>query len=208
MNYPPLKVRRGYLLTEMVVVISVCSTLAAVAVAMLGSLLGVERTGRQHLETTNSLVRLSKQFRRDVAAAQGAVVVDLSAAPASELRLRLSADCTVTYRSEPGRLLRLEENDQAPSGRERFVLPAASQVWFAVERGPALPLVVLTLGESSSVGSPEQGSPPDSDAKRRRTILRNGAARRGWAVEALVGRDLRFGNRPHDAAPASGEVKP
>jgi hypothetical protein len=32
--------------------------------------------------------------------------------------------------------------------------------------------------------------------------------RNGWSVEALVGRDLRYGNRRHDAAPASGEVTP
>jgi type II secretory pathway pseudopilin PulG len=208
MNQRPLKLRRGYLLTEMVVVISVSSTLAVVAVAMLASLLGVERTGRKHLETTNSLVRLSKQFRRDVATAESAVVVDSSAAQGSELQLRLSADRRVVYRAEPGQIVRLEDDVQAPPGRERFDLPAASQARFAIEAEPARLIVLLTLGQSSSGGSPGHGSPTVSETKRRRMALRDGMTRNGWSVEALVGRDLRYGNRRHDAAPASGEVTP
>src|SRR5690348_5950555 len=99
MRLPRFSRRRGYLLTELLVVIGVSSVLAAVGVGLLATLLGVERVGRRHFEVTNTLARLSKQFRRDAAAAEGASVADENVGGrTSRLRLQLAADRTVTYR--------------------------------------------------------------------------------------------------------------
>jgi len=194
--------RRGYLLTEMLVVISVSSALAVVAVGMLGTLMRIERSGRRHFEETNGLARLSKQFRRDVAAAEEASVPAENTGRPSEIHLRLATDHTVRYRAEPGVLLRLDEWGQTEAARERFRLPATSEARFGIDDGRSGRMVALTLDAPRPANeSPKTSYAVDADKKRRRIVARDGVSRRGWTIEALVARDLRH-------APSSSNVKP
>jgi type II secretory pathway pseudopilin PulG len=194
--------RRGYLLTEMLVVISVSSALAVVAVGLIGTLMRVERAGRRHFEETNGLARLSKQFRRDVAAAEEASVPAENTSRPSEIHLRLAADHTVTYRAEPGALLRFEEWSQTEAARERFRLPATGEARFGIDDGRSGRIVALTLvAPRLADESPKTNHVVDADKKRRRIVARDGVSRRGWTIEALVARDLRH-------VPSSVEEKP
>jgi hypothetical protein len=201
------KARRGYLLTEAVVVVGVSSTLAAVAIAVLASLLGVERTGRRRLETTNTLMRLSMQFRHDVAAADNALLGETPQVATSELRLRLADGCTVTYRAESGQVVRSEDDGQTSPVHEAFLLPSAFQAQFAIEADSAFSFAVMTLGEPIA-DQQREGARSDQFAKRRRTAVRDGVARHGWTVEALLGRDLRHGSRSSDASTGHPQVQP
>jgi hypothetical protein len=185
----------------MVIAISVSTSLAAIAVGILGTLFQFERIGREHLETTQTLARLARQFRGDIAAAEFVDLPRQGELLSFELQLRLPNDRTVTYRSAPGRIVRLEKQVQAPANRERFRLPDTSQAWFTAEGDSAWRFVLLTIGEPSHVGEPTAaGQTPDSQRERKlkRAIERDGVARRGWRVEALVGRDLRHANVPVD----------
>jgi len=184
--------RRGYLLTEMLVVISVSSVLAAVAVGLLGTLMRIERAGRRHIEETNGLSRLSKQFRRDVASAEEASIPEENTGGQSEIHLRLAADHVLTYRAEPGVLLRLEEWGQAEAARERFRLPATAEARFDIDDSRSGRLAVLTLDAPRPTDeSQEAGQGLVAAKKRRRIVARDGVGRRGWTIEALVARDLR-----------------
>ena len=205
--------RRGYLLVEMLVVIGVSSALAAVAVGLLASLVRVERVGRRHFDQTNALLRLSKQFRRDVAAAEQATFSDADVRRSSELLLRMSADITVTYRAEPGRLLRLENEGPTTAAREMFTLPATAEARFDVDERDSGTFVVLMLdaptpgNRAGESGAAEGGAQNQSD-KRQRLLARDGVGRRGWSDESLIGRNARQRQIGSEAMPTTTEAMP
>ena len=172
--------RRGYNLVEMIVAISITSVLAGVSLGLIGALIRADHSGRRHLEETQSLARLARQFRADVAQAQAAKLAD----EARRLELRLSDGAVVEYTAEPGRVLRDERLGDERLGderrREQFVAPEATQLNFAVDqdRQPATAAAGLIREQESS----------DSAATT--------AARLGWRVEAVIGRALRYSRPP------------
>jgi hypothetical protein len=201
--------RRGYLLTEMLVVIGVSSALAAVAVGLLSTLIRVERAGRRHFEETDGLLRLSTQFRRDVAAAEETSVPAENTGRPSEIHLRLGADHTVTYRAEPGVLLRLEEWGQTEAAREKFRLPATVEARFSIEDSRSGRMVMLSLNAQRPADeSQKSGQAVDVEKKRRRLVARDGVGRRGWTAAALVARDLRHAPSFTNAKPTNVEPAP
>ena len=174
--------RRGYNLVEMIVAISISSVLASVSLGLIGALIRADHSGRLHLEETQSLARLARQFRADVAQAKAAKLLD----DARRLELRLPDGAVVEYAAEPGRVLR-EERLGDERRREQFVAPETTQLIFAVDqdRQPATAAAIL-------VGAQDEN---DSAAAT--------AARLGWRVEAVVGRALRFSR-----SPAGGSMPP
>ena len=169
--------RRGYNLVEMLVAISISSVLASASLGLIGALVRADHSGRRHLEETQSLARLARQFRADVAQAVEAKLADDS----RRLELRVSGGASVEYAAEPGRVLR-EERLGEERRREQFALPEATQLRFAVDqdRQPATAAAMLVGAQDAN----------DSAAAT--------AARLGWRVEAVVGRALRF-SRTHAA---------
>ena len=171
--------RGGYSLVELLVVISVSSVLASVAVGLIGILMGVDRGGRRHLHETNALARLAQQFRADVAAAE-----DLASDGPHGLHLRLSDGRVVDYASEAGLATREERLGEERRAREQFALPDEARLAFevAAEQRPAIASASLASANDAAGGG-------DS-----------AAVRLGWRVEATVGRELRFSRQARSAA--------
>jgi prepilin-type N-terminal cleavage/methylation domain-containing protein len=171
--------RRGYSLVELLVVISVSSVLASVAVGLIGILMGVDRGGRRHLHETNALARLAQQFRADVAAAESA-----SSDGPHELHLRLSGGRVVDYASEAGQATREERLGQESQMHEQFSLPEEARLAFevAADQRPAMASASLAAANDAA-GAGDSAT-----------------VRLGWRVEAAVGRELRFSRQAPIAA--------
>ncbi len=159
--------RRGFTLIEMVVVISVGAVLMGIATAILCMLLQSERSARDDLHAGGCVARLAEQFRQDVhAAARAPRSLDRASC-----RLKLPPDRTVVYLFKPGVVNRTEWNgNEVLIRQESYDLPAESAAHIEVAADAQPPVVCLLLEQ------PHGGGP-----------LR---------VEAAVGRDRRFTERP------------
>ena len=163
--------RRGYSLVEMVVVIATASVLLGLTVTLLYTLLRVERDGRDQIRHYTTLGRLAAQFRRDAHAATAASAIDNR-----QWKFTLSDNRAVTYRMEPGRLIRLEQAGEASPNRESFALPPGMTA--AVE--------IDTDAEPTFVGLVMVPTPEGSERRRGRPIR----------IDAVLGRDHRFVKEP------------
>lgn len=163
--------RGGYSLVELVVVISVSSVLASVAVGLIGILMGVDRGGRRHLHETNALARLAQQFRADVSAAE-----DVASDGRHELHLRLTGGRAVDYASEAGQTTREERVGEDRQMREEFALPEEARLVFEVASDQRLAIASASLAAANDAAGADHSA----------------TVRLGWRVEAAVGRDLRF----------------
>jgi prepilin-type N-terminal cleavage/methylation domain-containing protein len=65
MEAPTMNRQRGFTLIEMLVVITVGSTMAGIAVFMLHALMKSHNTGREHLEYCRTINRMAEQFGGD-----------------------------------------------------------------------------------------------------------------------------------------------
>jgi prepilin-type N-terminal cleavage/methylation domain-containing protein len=169
--------RRGFTLVEVLVVITVSSVIMGIAVTLLYGLLLTQRTARDHLHRCHELDRLAEQFRRDVHLATTHNGADLTAG----WQCHLPADRTVTYRAEPGGLVRVEHQGQVVRQRESFALPPNSVASIEVTnsrkdgRGPAIASLLVTPA-GDNPGTSAQGPP----------------AARPVRIDAVLGRDHRF----------------
>ncbi|HUY91370.1 MAG TPA: prepilin-type N-terminal cleavage/methylation domain-containing protein [Pirellulales bacterium] len=192
-----MKRRAGYCLVEAMVAISISSVLASLALGLIGALVRADHSGRRHLRETQSLARLARQFRDDVASADAVTLADDSA----QLELRLAGGRAAVYTTEPGRATREELADGARQRHESFVLPEASRLALEIDRDRQPAMARLSLVRLSLV----LASDADKSAGAK-------GARAGWRVEAAVGRALRLAGKPTEggakSSPASEENRP
>ncbi|HVA45201.1 MAG TPA: prepilin-type N-terminal cleavage/methylation domain-containing protein [Pirellulales bacterium] len=157
----PARVRRasrrraGYSLVELLVVISVNSVLMATAAVLLGTLLRTEQQGRQHFERTSAMMRLSQQWRTDVAAARKASLVactangeaSTAARPPDHLRLQGPETRAIEYWPDGDRLRRAEYQDQTVLRREAYTLADLAETEFMLSDDEMV-MVRLTIGHA------------------------------------------------------------
>jgi prepilin-type N-terminal cleavage/methylation domain-containing protein len=162
--------RRGFTLIEMLVVISIGSTLAGIAVFMLYALLHSHNTGRDHLEYCRNLNRLEGQFRRDVHAAQEMPAVDKEGN--FELKPAAPDAVTIRYQCLADRIERSETRDDKIVRRESYVLWPDAEPTIQIESEPDATYARINI------------SPKPQAAKQ----YYNPPVR----IEALFGRDSRL----------------
>ena len=160
--------RRAFTLIEMIVAISVGAVLMGIAMSLLVVLLGAERSGRAHVERSETLQRLADQFRRDVHAAVGEVVV--KGEKGQEWQMELTGNCIVRYTVAADGVSREERMESRDVRRESYALQKDSTVAIAVDRATSPSVVTLTI------------EPKDASSRPGHEIR----------IDAVLGRDRRF----------------
>jgi hypothetical protein len=170
--------RRGIFLVEMLIVMTVGSALAGIAVFMLYALMINHNAGREHLENCRTMSRLAEQFRSDVHSMQK------TSADGKETEIDLlpeaANDAKVRYQCLDGRVDRCELQGEKTVRQESYML------------GPDLEASIKTQaqGDATIIGiaiSPK----PQTEKLYRAFPLR---------IEALLGLDRRL------TKPAKGTV--
>lgn len=145
--------RRGHTLIELLVLITVGSTLMGIAAGALHLLFKMEHNGRQRRELQASQARLADQFRRDVRAAQRLKPSDAPNRHRVVWQLELGAGEAIQYRCEPGGVSRSEISQGKPGRQEWYPLADSSEVQLeTTSEGPAqiVSLRIASLGEPDS----------------------------------------------------------
>jgi type II secretory pathway pseudopilin PulG len=197
--------RNGYLLVEMIVVISVGSALACLAVTLLGSLLHVSGALDDQVHRIATVRRLAEQFREDANAATSVKAIQDASSDrkltSTGQRFELAPGHEVTYMFQPGVIKRVEQIDEAVRSRESFILPPglmASATTSSIAFAPA----VLTASAETKVNervatlvalilSPD---PHATDSINGNSGIACRAADAAVRIEAIVAKDHRFTN--------------
>jgi prepilin-type N-terminal cleavage/methylation domain-containing protein len=147
------RARRGFTLVELLVVIGGVAVTLGVCVALIQSLLRLDRGARLHLAETSAVGRIGHQFRQDVRAASRAKE------DASRLELALAApdERIVEYEARPGALLRVERKGDQVVRRETYRVHRGGTPRFATERDQDDLWVSLVLAGEEETPSPGAG---------------------------------------------------
>jgi type II secretory pathway component PulJ len=167
--------RRGHSLLEVLVAITGGTVILGILVCALQLLFRNEQLTRLRAADSASADRLAEVFRDDVHAAADVKLADGSGEAQSARRscqLVFAGGGSVSYRAEPGCVVRAQSPANDATAGESFRLPAMMAARFEIHREGNSTLVNLAVGPA----------PPSSQAAP-------GAASR---IEALLGRDLRF----------------
>ena len=164
--------RRGYVIVELMLVMSSLLIIFGVCVVLMHGLLKLDRVGRAHLAEASGRDRLARQFRLDVRSASHSKPGRGEAAPSDHLELGRPDGRVIDYRVLKGRIVR-DEHDKGGLilSHETYRLPSRALPWFQVrQEEKALFLLLQWNPETVSEGmrSPDPG------------------------CEALLSRDLRF----------------
>lgn len=166
--------RRGYVILELLLVISSLVVVLGLCVGLIHSLLRLDRVARDHLAETTARDRLARQFRRDVRAASRSSL-KAGAAPAPKLELTGPGGRIVEYAPGDGRVIRSERDGDRQVGREDYRLPSRPVTGFRSLEEDGAPFVVLSL--------------------RRKADASTAGRAREAEYQAMLGRDARHARR-------------
>ena len=142
-TFPP-KVRwtPGFTLVEMLVTMTVSSTLLALATGMIHQTMALQSQGRKRAARQQVALRLASQFRRDLRhGGQAALRQD---GATLILEGTEPGDATVTYSAEDGRVLRAQQRADGRLQREPFRFGPDDQAHFELLPNPRRAAVVIT----------------------------------------------------------------
>lgn len=188
--------RVGVSLVEIVIVMGIASVMLGLGIYTVHLLLKAERHVKAAVWHGDSLSRLSYQFRRDAHAATSVQIGGQDKKDDDSVELDLPAERTVRYSADAGRVVRVAQAAGETRHQDVFPLPKGSAIRFeTADDGPQLSLVinrVLVPG----VTTDDQANADKSATEPRRTTR----------IEAVVGRDHRFGpaGRRNTTDPSSG----
>lgn len=165
-----MKRRRGYMLIEMLVVMTVGSALAGIAVFMLYALMISHDTGREHLENCRTFSRLAEQFRGDVH------LMQKTSADGKDTEIDLlpeaADDTKVRYQCLDGRVERRELQGEKMVRQESYML------------GPEMEATIKTQAQGDAIIVGIAISPKQHTEKLYHAIP--------VRIEAVLGRDWRL----------------
>ncbi len=170
--------REGYLLIECLVVITVGAVVMGIAVTLLAGLLRIEGAARDDVHRGIVLSRLADQFRRDVHAAgeprgdapqpdapqPDAAARDDDEGHGESWQFELAPDRTVTYRVEPGQLIRTERAGDTVRHRQSFALPPGTTATIRVKDDTEPTIVSLLISPLAETAQPVTTPPTCIDA--------------------------------------------
>jgi prepilin-type N-terminal cleavage/methylation domain-containing protein len=149
--------RRGYALTELLVVIAVGSVLLGIASGLVVLLLSVEQSSRESLRQQVALADLARQFRRDVHSGAQVLLPDGKPQGSAGWRIAAAEGTVIQYRVEGSWLIRALVQGGQARGQEAYQLPEEAHVSLDVSaaRRPA----VVSLSITTPQGKPSRGGP-------------------------------------------------
>lgn len=167
--------RRGYVIVELLLVISALAVLFGICVVLLHGLLKLDRGGRAHLAEATTRDRLARRFRLDVRAASDSKPGRAEDGAADRLELSLPDGRVINYRVVKGRIVRDEHDKNGGTiHHESFRLPSHAIPEFQTRQVDKSLFINLQLRPGPA--SAQTRSPRDP------------------GCEALLGKDLRFVN--------------
>jgi len=192
--------KRGYSLVEMIVVISIGSVLATLAVTLLGTLLRASGTLNEQIHGIATVRRMAEQFRDDAHAALRVENLPKEGEnPVVGLRFQLAPGRTVTYEFPPKVVERTERIDDAVHARETFFLPPGTNASAAVSTAASAPVSAEEKVKEAEATLVALVVKPDSNAASQPDAESDTAAKAADAavrMEAVVAKDHRFNRMP------------
>ena len=170
--------RRGYALIELLAVLTISAVMLTLAAGLLHLLMKLDRNGRDALDESADLARLSRAFRAD---AHASTTFEPTEQTENLCKLQLENGRSVEYQVRTGDLLRTIRDGEKVRGFETFRRPPRTAVKFRLDGAPPRPpgqrpFLILTIDR-----------PPDG---------RDNASRHDWSIQAELGKDQRLYPRP------------
>ena len=158
--------RRGYTLTEMLVVLACMVVMFSLMSQILLLLWSTMREGRAQQEAAVAMTRLTRQFREDVHTAHSAEATDVC-------ELHFADGSLVLYKRNENGLSREESREGKLVQRELFRLPKDASAKFQTEKSDQAQFVELQLAAALS------GSSAPTNAQNHRLLIRSLLGREG-----------------------------
>ncbi|WP_166822160.1 PulJ/GspJ family protein [Thalassoroseus pseudoceratinae] len=159
--------RRGSMLVEVLMAISIGATISAVSVAMIVRLYQVEKTISNTMQTTGSSRRMVDEFRQDAHAAANAELIQNQDEMVTGIQFHTSESQAVTWSFENEQLSRTVHNDDETTHSDEFRLPEATRVIFVLDQAESTPLAILRVHRLSGPVSPA----PETESRREYQIV-------------------------------------
>jgi len=165
--------RRGASLIELMVVITTSMIIIGLAIGMVHTLVGANRTAERHLVRSESVGRLCESFRRHVREAAAAECIEEDGA----IRLELSFDDgrQVVFRSAEQAVFRTEREEGVDRRRDKYTLAKDSFARFEIQSEKDSTTVTLVIAHAPT--RPDEGPACE------------------FRADATLDRDLRFASK-------------
>ncbi len=175
-----MKRRSGFMLIELLVVITVGSVMMGIAVGLLYTLMQMDGKSRESSQDLAGLARLAEQFRADVHAASAWTPLGQSAPQGAGYpgwKLQCTGDWEIEYHAKEGTLFRTETAGGQARSRESYHLPAGAVAAIQSPEPAAVPgLLRLDIVSDKSL-------PVKAGVRPRR-------------IEAVLGMNHRYSQSP------------
>ncbi len=178
--------RRGFSLIHMVTVIGMMSILMTMSGVLIQSLLRSDQSVSRQAVLEMTLLKLSRQFRDDVHAANPKDLKEANPTPTDSLELKFPRLTRVTYHFKDETVIRESFTGDQATGREVYRVPDC-EVQFRSEanEGDQARFLALDIDRSGLTMSPQQKS---AMGKRKLTVV------------AEPGRNLKIAGNPTNIA--------
>ena len=176
MNHAAKHHRRGSMLVEVLLVVSIGSVISAVGIAMIIRMYRIEKTITTTLQTNGVQRRMADEFRQDAHIATAAKLAQNNDADTTEIQFEKTPSETVVWTFEDNRLTRTVRVDDENERSDRFRLPEGTLVVFGLEQTDSPPYAVLHVERATGA----------------KTSAAEIQARRDYQILAGIGRDHRF----------------
>src|SRR5262249_8841463 len=137
--------RRGYVLVEMLLVMTALVIVLGLCVGLIHSLHRLSRIGADHLAEATARDRLARQFRQDVRAASQSSIAAADPKPAGAIELRGPGDRLVAYVPGDGRVVRTEREAERQIRREEYRFPSGAVARFRTHDEDGARFVTLSV---------------------------------------------------------------
>lgn len=174
-----MKRRSGFMLIELLVVITVGSVMMGIAVGLLYTLMQMDGKSRESTQDLSGIARLAEQFRADVHAASAWMPLEQPSQGAGYpgWKLQCTGDREIEYHAKQGTLYRTETAGGQARSRESYHLPAGTVVAIQSPEPAAVPgLLCLDI-------VPDRSLPVNAGARPR-------------CIEAVLGMNHRYAQSP------------
>lgn len=184
--------RRGYSLTELLVVMSMSSVVFTVGVGLVHRVLHEQKFANRDNVMHRVAERLSSKLREDVHLATNADLIQSGDQGGQRLELNQPGQRTVTYTVRDNVLERASNGDSGPTHRDGYQFPDNYRLQFADVPGERVAFTAFAI--------PLAYLEPTND-KSRVDVIEDEVRRAVMHVEASVGRDHRFLNETRTLEP-------
>ncbi len=170
--------RRGSMLVEVLLVVSIGSAISVVGMTMIIRMYHIEKTITNTLQTNGVQRRIADEFRQDAHTATAAELAQNNDAHTTEIQFAKTPSETVVWTFQDNRLTRTVRIADETERSDRFRLPEGTLVAFALEQTDPPSYAILKVKRPSSA--------------KKSAVSSEHQARREYQVYAGIGRDHRF----------------